>query len=366
MPFPPIPKEVGSSQLDIHSIFLYLERLRNGSFDEVSAVITADPSSTGTAIGDLIVDTATIDLTYTASPASLYADLKDLSVTTVKLANKAVTFPKIQDINTTRLLGRITAGIGSIEEITLNTDLSFSAGALRISAFTGDVTKEAGGTALTITNNAVTFAKFQQISTDRLIGRDTAGTGNAEEISLSTELSFTGSGAIRITPASVTYAMIQNVSNASRILGRGSASGAGSIDEITVGSGLSITGTVVDLALATASGVYTPTLTNVANLDASTAYQCQYLRVGSVVTVSGKVDIDPTLTATSTQLGISLPIGSNIGTAEDCCGTAFSSGIASQGSAILGDAANNRAQLQYISTDTTNQAMYFTFTYRII
>lgn len=114
------------------------------------------------------------------------------------------------------------------------------------------------------------------------------------------------------------------------------------------------------------SGTYTPTLTNVANLAASTAYVCQYMRVGTVVTVSGKVDIDPTLAATSTQLGISLPIASNLATAEQCAGTAFASGIAAQGAAILGDAGNNRAQLQYVSSDVSNQPMYFNFQYQII
>ena len=115
-----------------------------------------------------------------------------------------------------------------------------------------------------------------------------------------------------------------------------------------------------------ASGTYTPTLTNVANLDASTAYEAQYMRVGSVVTVSGRVDIDPTLAATSTQLGISLPIASNLGATEDCAGTAFCTAVAGMGAAILGDAANNRAQLQYISSDINNQPMYYTFTYGVI
>lgn len=115
-----------------------------------------------------------------------------------------------------------------------------------------------------------------------------------------------------------------------------------------------------------ASGVYTPTLTSVANVAASTPYECQYIRVGNTVTVSGKVDVDPTLTATSTQLGISLPIASNLGAAEDCAGTAFSPAIASQGAAVLGDATNNRAQMEWLSGDVTNQAMYFTFTYQVI
>jgi len=114
------------------------------------------------------------------------------------------------------------------------------------------------------------------------------------------------------------------------------------------------------------SGTYTPTLTNVANLGASTAYQCQWIRVGNIVNVSGKVDVDPTLTATATQLGISLPVASNIGAAEDCAGTAFASGIAGQGAAIIGDAANNRAEMNWIATDITNQPMYFTFQYEVI
>lgn len=114
------------------------------------------------------------------------------------------------------------------------------------------------------------------------------------------------------------------------------------------------------------SGTYTPALTNVANLDASTAYQCQYIRVGNTVTVSGKVDVDPTAAATPTQLGISLPIASNIGGSEDCAGAGVSPGVAGQCMAIIGDAANNRAELSWVSGDTTNQATYFTFTYQVI
>lgn len=129
-----------------------------------------------------------------------------------------------------------------------------------------------------------------------------------------------------------------------------------------VSSGLTIPSALNNLT----SGTYTPTLTNVANVAASTAYQCQYLRVGSTVTVSGKLDVDPTLAATSTQVGISLPVASNFGAAQDCGGVAFASGIAAQGAAILADSTNDRAQLQYVSSDITNQPMYFTFTYEVI
>lgn len=114
------------------------------------------------------------------------------------------------------------------------------------------------------------------------------------------------------------------------------------------------------------AGTYTPTLTNVANISASTAYQCQYMRLGNTVTVSGKVDVDPTTTLTPTQLGISLPIASNIGAVEDVGGVAFAPAIAAQGAAIVGDAANDRAEMQWIASDVTNQPMFFTFTYQVI
>lgn len=115
-----------------------------------------------------------------------------------------------------------------------------------------------------------------------------------------------------------------------------------------------------------AHGKYTPTLTNVANLAASTAYECQYIRVGNTITVSGKVDVDPTLAVTSTQLGISLPVASNFGAAEDCAGTAFSPTISGMGAAILADTTNDRAQMQFVSSDTNSNAMYFTFTYEVL
>lgn len=119
--------------------------------------------------------------------------------------------------------------------------------------------------------------------------------------------------------------------------------------------------------VTTGSGTYTPTLTGVANVGASTAYVCQYLRVGNVVTVSGKVDVDPTLgISTTTQLGITLPIASNFGALEQCAGTASSPAIATQQGGIYADAANDRAQLDFKAIDPNNNSWYFTFTYQII
>lgn len=114
------------------------------------------------------------------------------------------------------------------------------------------------------------------------------------------------------------------------------------------------------------AGTYTPTLTNIANLDASTAYSCQYLQVGSVVTVSGRVDIDPTTTLTSCSLDISLPTASTFTAANQCGGTGCSPGIAAQVVAILANTVSAVAQMQWKAADVTNQATYFNFTYRVV
>lgn len=124
------------------------------------------------------------------------------AVTTTKIIDKAVTLPKLADMTSDRLLGRDSASTGGVEQITVGGGIEFtSTGGIQTTALTGDVTKTAGGTSTTIANDAVTYAKMQ------------------------------------------------NVTAASRLLGRGSASGSGDVQEITLGTGLSMSGTTVNSAV---------------------------------------------------------------------------------------------------------------------
>jgi hypothetical protein len=114
-------------------------------------------------------------------------------------------------------------------------------------------------------------------------------------------------------------------------------------------------------------GTYTPTLTNVANLDSSTALVCQYMRFGDVVVVSGGVTIDPTSATTQTTLRISLPIASNFAAVNDCGGAAANNTVAGASGAVYADTTNDAALLQFLNGSNTASATYFfTFMYRVI
>lgn len=67
---------------------------------------------------------------------------------------------------------------------------------------TGDVT---GSTALTIANSAVTHAKYQNIATQRILGRGATGTGNVQELTLGANLSLSTAGVLSATGNNTTY-----------------------------------------------------------------------------------------------------------------------------------------------------------------
>lgn len=117
---------------------------------------------------------------------------------------------------------------------------------------------------------------------------------------------------------------------------------------------------------AVASSNYTPTLTGVANVAASTAFSCHYMQVGDVVTVAGRFNLDPTAGSTLTTMGISLPIASALASAGQVGGTACL-GILGYVGAIYADVTNDRAEFtSLIGADAANRSWEFHFTYRVL
>lgn len=183
---------------------------------------------------------------------------------------------------------------------------------------------------LDLPNNEVSFAQLQDIATDRLIGRDSAGTGDMETLTVSGGIEFTGSGGIRrsaltgdvtasagsnstsIPNDTVTYAKIQNVSATDRLLGRSTA-GPGDIEEIVcTAAGRALlddadaTAQRTTLGLGTAatqntgtSGATVPLL-NAANTHSSA--QCTLFSVGSASPAGTQAANADTSGATLAQL----------------------------------------------------------------
>lgn len=121
-----------------------------------------------------------------------------------------------------------------------------------------------------------------------------------------------------------------------------------------------------NIPLQFASGTYTPTLFNTTNVAASSSNTCAWIRINNTVFVTGTLSIDATTAAsTLTELGVSLPLASNIAGAVQCSGTAASDNVASLSARIKGDAANDRATISFRATSSANDTYSFTFSYII-
>lgn len=219
--------------------------------------------------------------------------------------------------NLTVSLGAITPTSVAASGTVTGSNLSGSNTGDQTITLTGDVTGSGTGSfAATIANNAVTFAKVQQVATDKILGRDSSGTGVVEELAVSGGVEFTGSGGIQtsaftgdvtkaaggtaqtIASSAVTYAKIQDISAASRLLGRGAGAGAGVTQEISLGTGLSMSGTTLS---ASAAG----TVTSVDASGGSTGMSFS----GGPVTTTGTLTLAGTLAVANGGTGATTAAG---------------------------------------------------------
>lgn len=111
------------------------------------------------------------------------------------------------------------------------------------------------------------------------------------------------------------------------------------------------------------SDVYTPTLTDVTNLDGSTTAECKYTRIGHLVTVYFRVSANPTAAA-ATELGMSLPIPATFTSANDLAG-ALGAAIATEAGLVDADTTNHRASLRWTAVSTANHNIAGSFQYKL-
>lgn len=140
----------------------------------------------------------------------------------------------------------------------------------------GDITVSGGGTVWTIdpgavveadiATNAVTETKIANISISeaKLQNNSVSEFKIQNQAVTEAKIAQDAITTAKLANRAVTYGKIQNVSTDSRLLGRATA-GAGSIEEITIGAGLTLTGTV--LSAGGGGGSNTPTAIVVKTAD---------------------------------------------------------------------------------------------------
>jgi hypothetical protein len=117
----------------------------------------------------------------------------------------SISFAEIQNITTDRLVGRDSAGTGSLEQLTVGGGIEFTGTGIQTSAFTGDVTKAAGGVATTVANTIPKIVSFSTTEVtitntvdettvvDFTLPANSLSTGNMLEMSIyETQINNTG------------------------------------------------------------------------------------------------------------------------------------------------------------------------------
>lgn len=230
------------------------------------------------------------------------------------------------------------------------------------------------GSSFTLGNNSVTNSILRDSSAYSIIGRTSGTVGDPADIiaGSDTVLRRSGSGNLdfgtivtnNIGADQVTFDKVQNISS-SRLLGRTSG-GSGDIEQITVGVGLTLASgsLTADLTSLITESSYTPTLYNSTNVAASTAYLTYYQQIGETVRVWGELDIDATSASVLSELTMSLPISSTFSASYELAGMAtFEDNTIVR---ISGSIVSDVAIFKFIPQTNTNNKYSFNFTYKII
>lgn len=142
------------------------------------------------------------------------------------------------------LVGAAVAGLANARVVTATATISWDLGTV-------------GQAKANVIDDSITDAKLRDSAALSVIGRAANSVGNPADIvaaSASTVLRRNAANALEFAKVDLTvdvqnrlpYANLVAATAASRLLGRGSASGAGDWQELTVGSRLNLTGTVLD------------------------------------------------------------------------------------------------------------------------
>lgn len=136
---------------------------------------------------------------------------------------------------------------------------------------------------------------------------------------------------------------------------------AGTVDQAVM-SGGGGSNPIVYLPLK--AGTSTPTISNLVNVTGTpSSIKEQYMRVGSVVTVSGSLSVNATTLATLTTIDLTIPVASTFSVAGSAAGNFTSAGGVSSIGNILG--LSTTVQFSFTPPTSGNRTIYYHYTYNV-
>lgn len=139
---------------------------------------------------------------------------------------------------------------------------------------------------------------------------------------------------------------------------------------------LDATGAAVTGSLSVTGGItganiyntYTPTLTSITNVSASSANVSGWIRIGNAVLVFAQISVTATAATALTVIDLSLPVASALSAATQVVGSGsiLTAGTEVAGVAVSANAANDRARATFVSTSTAARTYTLVFGYIVI
>lgn len=132
------------------------------------------------------------------------------------------------------------------------------------------------------------------------------------------------------------------------------------------GKVLTTNGTAASWGDVIASGTWTPTVSSTTNVSSSTPRLCKYIRVGSIVHVSGSITFTPSSDGIGVVMELSLPVATTFSTGFEAQGTVTNYvNDTLYGSGVIQADTSGTLLVNLPSSGTGTQTLYFSGAYAI-
>lgn len=118
--------------------------------------------------------------------------------------------------------------------------------------------------------------------------------------------------------------------------------------------------------LTVKSGTWTPTFSSTVNVDGTSNISGTYQQIGSIVSCSISVTVDPTAATTLTTAEFTLPVSSNLANSLTLSGVGIFNANAGAPVILYSNATTDLGVLSFTSIGTTGQTLRGTFQYSVI